>query len=134
MLPAKKPLFEDEQSKVDEILQSAMKQLLLQRMAETSRKINETLAKKRSMEASLVSTLEAARDSQLDGVSVGDVQSISMIKDHFFLNVGFFRSQLAIMRENAFLRAKKEVDKTERKRLQQSQIWMLLQRSELLKS
>ena len=65
MLPAKKSLFEDEQSKVDEILQSATKQLLQQQMSETSHKVNETLTKKRSLDASLLSTLEAARDSQL---------------------------------------------------------------------
>ena len=48
-LPKKKSLFEDEQSKVDEILQKASSALLIQRIAEISRKISETLARKISL-------------------------------------------------------------------------------------
>ena len=45
--------FEDEQSKVDEILQKASSALLVQRMAEIFRKKSETLVRKTSLEKDL---------------------------------------------------------------------------------
>ena len=58
-LPKNKSLFEDERSKVDEILQKASSALLIQRIAEISRKISETLAQ-RSVEDALLKIFESS--------------------------------------------------------------------------
>ena len=50
-IPTKKALFEDEQSKDDEILHMACQSLLQHRIHETSRKIRETRSKKRAKDA-----------------------------------------------------------------------------------
>ena len=99
-LPKKKSLFEDEQSKVDEILNKASMALLMQRLAEICRKISEIQVRKQSLESDLMKTLESARDSQLQQIPTEDIGRISIVKQRFALNVSSFHSQLAISREN----------------------------------
>ena len=93
-LPKKKSLFEDEQSKVDDILKSAATALLMQRMAEIARKRSEILARKTTVENNFLKTLDSSRDSQLKLLSPEDLDSISHVKKHA-LNVHSFYSHLA---------------------------------------
>ena len=116
-LPKKKSLFEDEQSKVDEILNKASMALLMQRLAEISRKISEIQVRKQSLESDLMKTLESARDSQLQQIPSEDIGRISIVKQRFALNVSSYHSQLAISRENAFLKQKRAAEKEAKKRL-----------------
>ena len=104
MLPAKKPLFEDDQVKWMRSSNQLWSNFSSNDWLKLLAKLIKLSQKKTFIGTSLLSTLEAARDSQLNGVSAGDVQTISMIKNCFLLNVRFFRSQLAIMSENAFLK------------------------------
>ena len=115
-LPKKKSLFEDEQSKVDDILQKASIALLMQRIAEISRKKSETLARKGSLESDFVKTLESSRDSQLLMIPSEDHHSISVVKQRFAFNLSNFYSQLAISRENAFFKAKRAAEKEAKKK------------------
>ena len=57
LLPNRKALFEDEQSKVYDILHTACQSLLRHRIHETTRKIQETHSKKHSLEQKMFSTL-----------------------------------------------------------------------------
>lgn len=116
LLPKKKSLFEDEQSKVDEILQKASIALLMQRIAEISRKKSETLARKGSLESDFVKSLESSRDSQLMMIPPEDHNSISIVKKRFASNLDNFYSQLAISRENAFFKAKRVAEKEAKKK------------------
>ena len=114
-LPKKKTLFEDQQSKADEILQSAMISLLDLRISETSRKLSESLAQKASLERDFLKVLQDSRDAQLKLLPEEDADSMAIINQRHSLNIRSFYSQLAIARENAFLRAKKEADKKAKK-------------------
>ena len=111
LLPKKKSLFEDEQPKVDAILLTASNALLSQRIAEISRKQSETLAHRNAVEADLLKTLESSRDSQLKLIAPEDEEKISIIKQRFSFNVSSFHSQLAISRENAFMKSKRAAEK-----------------------
>jgi hypothetical protein len=111
LLPKKKSLFEDEQPKVDAILLTASKALLSQRIAEISRKTSETLAHRKAVEADLLKTLESSRDSQLKFTTPEDEEKISIVKQRFSFNVSSFYSQLAISRENAFMKSKRAAEK-----------------------
>ncbi len=80
LLPKKKSLFEDQQSKVDEILRTAMISLLTHRIAETSRKMSECLARKASLEREFLFTLQCSRDAQLKLLSDEDnEESVAII-------------------------------------------------------
>ena len=63
-------------------------------------------------------TLESARDSQLQQIPTDseDIGRISIVKQRFALNVSSFHSQLAISRENAFLKRKRAAEKETKKR------------------
>ena len=116
LLPKKKSLFEDEQPKVDEILLTASNALLSQRIAEISRKSSETLAHRNAVEADLLKTLESSRDSQLKLIAPEDVEKISIVKQRFAFNVSSFYSQLAISRENSFMKSKRAAEKKTKKK------------------
>ena len=102
MLPKKKLLFVDGQSRVDDILQTASNALLAQRIAETSRKKSELLVCKAVLEKDMLKSLEASRDSQLKFLYPENQEEIAIIKQRHDLNICSFYSQLAISRENAF--------------------------------
>ena len=116
MLPKKKSLFEDEQCKVDDILQTAMKSLLLQRIAETSRKMSENIPHRTALENDFFATLETSRDSQLNRLSPNDSQKIALVHQRYALNVRSFNSQLTTATENAFMKSNREAKKEARKK------------------
>ena len=120
LLPKKKALFEDEQSNVDDILQTAMNALLRHRITEISRKISESKTRIISLEREFLSVLQNSRDAQLRLLSEEDTDKISIVQQRYSLNVKNFYSQLAISRENFFLRSKREADKKEAKRRQEA--------------
>ena len=76
LLPKKKTLFEDQQSKADEILQSAMNSLLDLRISGTSRKLSESLAQKASLERDFLKVLQDSRDAQLKLLLEEDADSM----------------------------------------------------------
>ena len=115
MLPKKKSLFEDQQSKADEILQSAMNSLLALRISETSRKLSESVTQKASLERVFLKVLQDSRDAQLKLLPEEDADSVAIINQRHSLNIRSFYSQLAIARENSFFRAKREADKKAKK-------------------
>lgn len=114
-LPKKKSLFEDHQPQVDEILQTAMNSLLLLRIKELSRKMSDLKSRKASLEKDVLITLKSSRDTQLSLVSC-DEESVAIINSRHSLNVRSFYSQLAIARENAFLKVKREAEKEAKKK------------------
>lgn len=116
LLPKKKSLFEDEQSKVDDILQTASNALLAQRISETSRKKSELLLRKTVIEKNVLKTLEASRDSQLKFLSPENQEEIAIINQRHDLNIHSFYSQLAIQRENAFIKTTREAEKEAKKK------------------
>ena len=120
LLPKKKALFEDEQSNVDDILQTAMNALLRHRIGEISRKISESKTRITSLEREFLSILQNSRDAQLRLLSEEDTDKISIVQQRYSINVKNFYSQLAISRENFFLRSKREADKKEAKRRQEA--------------
>ena len=121
LLPKKKALFEDEQSKVDEILHTACQSLLQHRIHETSRKIRETRSKKLSLEQKLFSTFGSAREVQIKALSSdADPLALATIESRYAANIKFFHVQLTIARENAFIKASKEAEKIEKKKQQES--------------
>ena len=61
-------------------------------------------------------TLKSARDSQLRQIPAEDISRISIVKQRFAFNVSSFHSQLAISRENAFLKQKRASEKEAKKR------------------
>ena len=75
----KRSLFVDEQSKVDDILQTASNAILAQRIAEISRKKSELLVHKATLEKDMLKTLESSRDSQLKFVPPENRGEISII-------------------------------------------------------
>ena len=111
----KKWLFEDHQPQVDEILQTAMNSLLLLRIKELSRKMSDLKSRKASLEKDVLTTLKSSRDTQLSLVS-SDEESVAIINSRYSLNIHSFYSQLAIARENAFLKVKREAEKEAKKR------------------
>ena len=111
----KKSLFEDHQPQVDEILQTVMNLLLLLRIKELSRKKSDLKSRKASLEKDVLITLKSSRDTQLSLVSC-DEESIAIINSRHSLNVCSFYSQLAIARENAFLKVKREAEKEAKKK------------------
>ena len=115
LLPKKKSLFEDSQPQVDTILQTAMNSLLSLRIDEISRKMSDIRSRKASLENDLLTTLKSSRDTQLNMLS-GDEHSISVVNSRYSLNVHCFYSHLAIARENAFLKSKREAEKEAKKR------------------
>ena len=118
LLPKKKALFEDQQSYIDDILQTAMNALLRHRIEEISRKIAESKTRITSLEQEFLSVLQSSRDAQLRLLSSEDTDKISIVNHRYSLNVKNFYSQLAISRENNFLRSKRDADKKEAKRRQ----------------
>lgn len=111
----KKWLFEDHQPQVDEILQTAMNSLLLLRIKELSRKMSDLKSRKASLEKDVLTTLKSSRDTQLSLVS-SDEESVAIINSRYSLNIHSFYSQLAIARENAFLKVKREAEKEAKKK------------------
>ena len=114
LLPKKKSLFEDQQPQVDVILQTAMKSLLELRISEISRKMSDIKSRKVALENDLLKTLKSSRDVQINLLSDDDEESTRIVNLRHSL-AAFF-SLLAIARENAFLRAKREADKETRKK------------------
>ena len=92
-----------------------MNSLLDLRISETSRKLSESLAQKASLERDFLKVLQDSRDAQLKLLPEEDADSMAIINQRHSLNIRSFYSQLAIARENAFLRAKKEADKKAKK-------------------
>ena len=86
LLPKKKALFEDEQSNIDDILQTAMNALLRHRIEEISRKISESETKITSLEREFMSMLQNSRDAQLRLLSE-DSDKISVVNQRYSLNV-----------------------------------------------
>ena len=128
LLPKKKTLFEDQQSKADEILQSAMNSLLDLRSSEASRKLSESLAQKASLERDFLKVLQDSRDAQLKLLPEEDADSMTIVNQRqCSLNIRSFYSQLAIARENAFLCAKKKLIRKPRSRMLMPP-WTLLQK------
>lgn len=115
LLPKKKSLFEDHQPQVDEILQTVMNSLLLLRIKELSRKMSDLKSRKASLEKDVLITLKSSRDTQLSLVSC-DEESVAIINSRYSLNVHSFYSQLAIAREKAFLKVKREAEKEAKKK------------------
>lgn len=115
LLPKKKALFEDGQSNIDDILQTAMNALLRHRIEEVSRKISESKTKITSLEREFLSVLQNSRDAQLRLLSEEDSDKISVVNQRYSLNEKSFYSQLAISRENDFFRSKREAEKKEAK-------------------
>ena len=107
MLPKKKSLFEDHQPHVDEILQKAMNSLLSLRIEELSRKMTDPKSRKASLEKDLLITLKSSRNTQISLVS-SDKERVAIVNSRYSLNVHSFYSQLAITKENAFLKTKRE--------------------------
>ena len=121
LLPKKKALFEDEQSKVDGILHTACQSLLRHRIHETARKIQETHSKKRSLEQKMFSTFDSAREAQIKALSDdANPKALATIESRHAANFEFFQAQLSIARENAFIKASKEAEKSEKKKLQEA--------------
>ena len=115
-LPKKKSLFVDEQSKADDILQTASNALLAQRIAEISRKKSELLVHKATLEKDALKTLESSRDSQLKFVSPENREEIAIIMQRHGMNIHNFYSQLALSRENTFIKATQAAEKKVKKR------------------
>ena len=63
------------------------------------------------VEADLLKILESSQDSQLKLIAPEDEEKISIIKQRFSFNVSSFHSQLAISRENAFMKSKRAAEK-----------------------
>ena len=116
LLPKKKSLFVDEQSKIDDILLTASNALLSQRIAETSRKKYEFLVQKAAIEKDLVKSLESYRDLQLKFLSPENREAVAVIKQRHDLNIRSFYSQLAMSRENAFFKATQTAEKEAKKK------------------
>ena len=87
LLPKKKSLFEDEQPKVDAILQSAITSLLEQRYSETSRKKSLNLAKRAELESNFFKTIEWSRDNQLSQLSESQHEKAIFIQNRHSLNI-----------------------------------------------
>ena len=62
------------------------------------------------VEADLLKTLESSQDSQLKLIAPEDEKN-SIIKQQILFNVSSFHSQLAISRENAFMKSKRAAEK-----------------------
>ena len=116
MLPKKKSLFEDQQSKADEILQTAMNSLLSHRIVEISRELSESSAQKASLERQFLIVLINSRDAQLKLLPDEEAHNIAIINQRHSLNVRSFYSQLAIAQENLFFQFKREADKKAKKK------------------
>ena len=127
LLPKKKTLFEDQQSKADEILQSAMNSLLDLRSSEAFRKLSESLAQKASLERDFLKVLQDSRDAQLKLLPEEDADSMTIVNQRHSLNIRSFYSQLAIVRKNAFICAKKKLIRKPRSRILMPP-WTLLQK------
>ena len=72
-------------------------------------------SRKASLENDVLTTLKSSRDTQLSLVS-SDEESVAIINSRYSLNVHSFYSQLAIARENAFLKVKREAEKEAKKK------------------
>lgn len=72
-------------------------------------------SRKASLEKDVLITLKSSRDTQLSLVSC-DEESVAIINSRHSLNVHSFYSQLAIARENAFLKVKREAEKEAKKK------------------
>ena len=119
LLPKKKLLFVDEQSKVDDILQTASNALLAQRIAEISRKKSELLVHKTTLEKDMLKTLESSRDSQLKFVSPENREKITIIMQRHGMDIHNFYSHLALSRENAFIKATRAAEKEAKKKMKE---------------
>ena len=116
LLPKKKALFEDQQSTVDDILQKAMFSLLQHRIEEISRKVQESKTRKVLLEKEFLLSMETSSNAQLKLLTEEEVDKIAIVKQRHTLNVRSFYSQLAIARENDFLKSKREAKKKEDKK------------------
>ena len=72
-------------------------------------------SRKASLEKDVLITLKSSRDTQLSLVSC-DEESVAIINSRHSLNVRSFYIQIAIARENAFLKAKREAEKEAKKK------------------
>ena len=113
LLPKKKALFGDQQSTVDGILQKAMLSLLQHRIEEIPRKVQESKTRKALIEKEFLLSMQTSSNAQLKLLTEEEVDKIAIVKQRHTLNVRSFYSQLAIARENDFLRSKREAKKKE---------------------
>lgn len=121
LLPKKKSLFEDRQPQVDEILKTMTNYLLSLKIDEISRKMSDIRSCIVFLENDLLTTLKTSCDTQFSMLS-GDEQSISDVNSRHSLNVHCFYNHLAIARDNAFIKSKREAEKEAKKKNTASQM------------
>ena len=119
LLPKKKSLYEDRQLKFDEVLQAAMSSLLMLSIDDVSRKQNELMERKTTLEKDFLN-LQISREAQLKFLSDDSHDLIALVNQRHSQNIHYCYSHLTITRENVFF-------KSNQRRAKTKPLWTFLQ-------